>query len=518
MVKLLAFCGHVLMKKIAFISNRSLFERISAFYQGIFQIVFFESFETFSFIRSFELVIHPIKDYSEIEHFKPEYRGQLGLTHIPIIYLIDYFRQGGFVLNNTLDDYLFKPLTPDLLLNRIRVRLDLKELYDRLRQTISQQMAILDLSAVLASEFSYSERLNTVVEKLSEMFHVENLSIILLDEDDSTRARVVADYQTTEWKQLNEIELDLNKYPEIQEAIAKQKPFYVGDINQYQKLEQYVELIESINVQAILILPMIYYEEVLGVISIKFPKKYPRAYHKLINYSMIIANTTAIALKNAKMLQRMRTETEISASYRAKQELFFQTIDDYSRFLDRMDIAMVLVDLTGAIHRNNDQAKKRLSLIDERGACFFDYCTIPAQGELLKKHLKQLNTEDGNESISLKLNMGQRVELVELNIAVVQKNIFMIYFGTTGIRESDIELLNQIRQMVIVFDAGDVIHYTNPTARDILSRNGVDEETISGLIPEARPLCGELFTIALEREQVLAKIVRRGSFYLLIEQ
>ncbi len=420
------------MKKIAFVNNYELFKRLQSYIElnsPDSKVVYFDKIKTITDIESIDLIIHNIDDYSYIEKLKSEDRDKYGLTHIPIIYIIDIFRGGSFALKNTLDDYLFKPFEPELLLNRIYVRLEFKTLYDKVRKMISQQVDILDLSEILSSstEYSYKKRLSIVVEKLSEMFKVENLSIILLDENEE-KAFVVAD-KITNSDNFKEIEIEIKKYPEIEEAIITKKPFYVEDVSDYEKLDKYLHLIKGKNIFSILILPIIYNDKVLGVISIKFPDSNSNLYKELINYSLIIANTTAIALKNAKMVDELKGQTEIATSYKVKQQEFINSIKHYSFFVNKASIPMFIIDKHGTIHLVNTHAEKFLNYnrFDILKVNFFDILNEESQKNEFLQTLKSLDDKNYYTSIDIDIKTPSEIKKnVMFDINMFQKNIFIL--------------------------------------------------------------------------------------------
>ncbi|MBN2695605.1 hypothetical protein JXR93_13170 [bacterium] len=423
------------MKKIAFVQNGELYKRLNLFYNNHFDINYLETIHDIKYSdKSFDLVVYNIEDYSGIETLKSEYRDYLGLSYTPVIFIVDTFRNGSFGLRNALDDYIFKPFEPELLLNRILIKLEFKELSDKLRDIISQQAAIQDLSEVLTSGFSYKKRLRLVVEKLSATFGVENLSIIFIDESDPLKGKVVMDLES-DLDLFQEIELDLNKYPEIRESIKTKKPFYVENIYQYEKLKNFIPNLVERNIYSILIIPIIYIDEILGVISIKFPLSNSEIYQRLINYSLIIANTTAIAIKNATTLEQLRKQTEITTSYKVKQEEFINSMKHYYFLIDKASIPVILIDKTGFIHLINRYCERYFNYDKFKflRLNFWELIKTELDRDLMLSKMKSITKDDFHQSCQITLSFPEGIERsVLLHITAIQKNVYMIHIDISN--------------------------------------------------------------------------------------
>ncbi len=395
-----------------------------------------------------DLLIYSVKNKKELNKFTLEYRAYLNLTNIPIIYIFDRKVYELFHFKNDLDDYMIKPFYIKDIIVRVEIRLNVKNLQDRLRNLINEQITILDLSSVFTSHYNYKTRLKTVVVKLSKIFRADDISMILINDSVS---EVVTDLNSDPKKFIN-IPLNLNKYPEIQDAISIRKPLYIKNIQEYKKLSPYIEHIKNKGIKSILILPIIYHNEVLGVISIKFTSTRSDTYDHLLKYSMIVTNTTAIALKNAQILEKISKEMEIKTSYKIKQQEMAKSLKHYSHFVDKASIPMLLVDIDGNIHFLNKHVENILEY-DKFKILTMDFFSIFSESD--KKTLKnklnsltELNSYMEFDSL-IKLPFTSEKNL-KFNISRFQKNIFLVQIDdqieTNRITENKINALNNVIQ------------------------------------------------------------------------
>jgi len=411
------------LSKIVFFGSKDLFNKTFKILPPNMSSIYIDNLEDIKKIKN-DLLIYSIKSNIELNKFTLEYRSYLNLTNIPIIYIFDRNIYESFHFKNDLDDYMIKPFYITDIVTRVKIRLSVKNLQDRLRNLINEQITILDLSSVFTSHYNYRTRLKTVVVKLSKIFLADDISMILIN---NSIAEVVTDLNSDPKKFVN-IPLNLNKYPEVQEAMSIRKPLYIKNIQEYEKLSPYIKHIKNKGIRSILILPIIYHNEVLGVISIKFTKVRSDTYDHLLKYSMIVTNTTAIALKNAQILEKVSKEMEIKTSYKIKQQEMAKSLKHYSHFVDKASIPMLLIDIEGSIHFLNKHVENILEY-DKFKILSMNFFSIFSENDKLALKKKLISLTETNSYMefesTVKLPFSNEKNL-KFNMSRFQKNIFLV--------------------------------------------------------------------------------------------
>lgn len=125
--------------------------------------------------------------------------------------------------------------------------------------------ALLKISKTLFSTLLFNDVLYQAVRELANRMEVFRCSIVFVD-DKKEIAYVVATYETPETKR---IPLDLKKYPEIVYASQVEEPVFIPDALEHSMLSPFQEILKSIQIKSILVLPLIQGEKILGNLILK---------------------------------------------------------------------------------------------------------------------------------------------------------------------------------------------------------------------------------------------------------
>ncbi len=434
------------MNRICYIGSRELFittKKILNKNIVIKKILSLEELKN----EKLDLLIFSIKKYKELSNLSLEYREYLGLTNIPILYVLDNNSNKKIKLLSSLDDYIIKPFFPKNLKIRINARLEVKYLSDKLRYAITEQMSLLDLSEIFSSNFSYKKSLSILSKKLSKIFKTDLLSILIIEDD---IFKVVADARI-DYESFKEINLDPEKYPEVQEALDTKKIIYIDNVKKYKKLEHFEKYISKKGIKSILILPIIYQDEVLGAISVKFLKSKYKFYKNIINYSMIITNTTALALKNAKSLESVQLENENLIKY--KELAKFSHL--YTEALKKAGIPTLIIENNGTIVYFNNHIEKIVSNIYHKlhNMNFFNLIPLEKR-ERLKEKIKNLKANEhyyhvGNLKLSENKSIwiGMTIRYFKQNNSIIEFDFIEKYKKEQKFLENEIKIYKNIIDM-----------------------------------------------------------------------
>lgn len=248
------------------------------------------------------------------------------------------------------DDFVKKPFRPVELVARVRGQLRLREAHRELGKKEKDAQVVLELTQALASNLDFRSILFTVVQRLAEVVKVDRVSIVLVHDQQSTGYVVAA----SDDEQLRDLPIDLAKYPEIQEVLSKGAPLVVEDAATHPLME----LVRSEAAFASLaILPILYDGKPMGVLFLRSKK--PGAFRdRELALCRTIASAMAIALRNARVLQSLRDQTQEVTVARFEAERRMKSLQRYADFFESSADGIVVLDAEGKLLFSNPRARE----------------------------------------------------------------------------------------------------------------------------------------------------------------
>lgn len=298
-----------------------------------------------------DLVMPDPDGYTVLRHLRADRR----LAEVPVVVLtaLESDEEIARVFASGADDYVHKPFRASELLARIRGQVRVREYVDRLNRREKDQQTVLELTQALASSLDIRDILFTVVQRVASVARVDRCSIVLASEP-STVGFVVA---TSDDEQLRDLAIDLTKYPEIREVLATGKALVIRDASEHPLLEVVRQKETGIEFSSLALVPILHEHGAMGVIFLRSRGKAPFADHEMALVHTV-ANATAIALRNARLLQSLRDETRQSAHARVEAERRVQLFQRYADFFESAADGMVVIDRQGKILFANARARE----------------------------------------------------------------------------------------------------------------------------------------------------------------
>ena len=257
------------------------------------------------------------------------------------------------LLSLGVDDFVGRPVRPAELITRIRAQLRrIPEGHNFARQARDQQI-LLELTETLASSLDIRDILFAVARRVANVAGVDRCSIVLAG-DEPAVGYVVA---TSDDEALRDLPLDLKKYPEIQEVLATGRPLVIPDAERHPLLEIVRQTDQSVSFSSVALVPILHDHEAMGAIFLRAraPTTFPEHQLALLR---AIANTTAIALRNARMLKSLRDQTRQMTHARVEAERRVQLFQRYADFFESAAEGMVVIDRPGRILFTNPRARE----------------------------------------------------------------------------------------------------------------------------------------------------------------
>lgn len=251
------------------------------------------------------------------------------------------------------DDFVSETAPPVELVGRLqgllRVRVDLERMARRERDA----QAMLELTQALASSLDFSEILHTVVRRIAEVVNVDRASIVLVpDTDVHDIGYVVA---TSDDREIANLQIDLDKYPEIQQVLRTRGPLTIADAATHPLLDGVRESVPDHAVGALTLLPIVWRDEAMGVLFLRSALKGVLS-HRDVSFCRIVANATAIALRNARVMQSLRDQTQKVNFARFEAERRLRSLKRYANLFTSAADGLAAVDPDGRMLFANPRA------------------------------------------------------------------------------------------------------------------------------------------------------------------
>jgi PAS domain S-box-containing protein len=262
------------------------------------------------------------------------------------------------------DDFVRKPFKPVELVARIRGQLRLRGVVEALAKKEQDARVVLELTQALASNLDFRGILFTVVQRIAEVARVDRVSIVLVRETGDIGYVVAA----SDDEQLRDLPIDLAKYPEIQQVLSSREPLVVPDVATHPLLEIVRHEGHKSAFSSLAILPILYEGRPMGVLFLRARHAFTFGDREL-DLCKTVSNAMAIALRNARVMQSLRDQTQQVTVARFEAERRLRTLQRYADFFESAADGIIVIDAEGHLLFSNPRARAitGYSEVDLRG-------------------------------------------------------------------------------------------------------------------------------------------------------
>lgn len=251
------------------------------------------------------------------------------------------------------DDFVRKPFKPVELVARVRGQLRLRAAMDQLGKKEKDAGVVLELTQALASNLDFRGILFTVVQRIAEVAKVDRVSIVLVRDQENIGYVVAA----SDDEQLRDLPIDLTKYPEIQQVISESQPCVIEDAATHPLMEIVRTSKQGATFSSLCILPILYEGKPMGVLFLR--SRRPGAFgERELALCQTIASAMAIALRNARVLQSLRDQTQQVTVARFEAERRMRSLQRYADFFESSADGIVVLDAEGRLLFSNPKARE----------------------------------------------------------------------------------------------------------------------------------------------------------------
>jgi PAS domain S-box-containing protein len=249
------------------------------------------------------------------------------------------------------DDFIRKPFRPAELIARIRGQLRIREYVEALGRKERDAKVVLELTQALSSTLDFRNILFTVVRRIAEVARVDRCSIVLV-RDRGDIGYVVA---ASDDKELRDLPIDLDKYPEIQQVMKDGEPLVIEDASTHPLFDIVRAGLPLNAFRSLALLPILFEDRPMGVLFLRGRQPVALREHEL-SLARTVANATAIALRNARILQSMRDQTQQITFARFEAERRLKALQHYADFFHAAADGIVVMDADGQVLFSNPRA------------------------------------------------------------------------------------------------------------------------------------------------------------------
>jgi len=187
------------------------------------------------------------------------------------------------------------------------IALRVREHDERQRRTEREKkelQAFLEITAATNSTLDLHHVLFVVTQRVAHLVNALRCSILQVDEE-ALRCRVLA---SSDDPAINDLSIDLRKYPEVRLAIETRRPVVINDVASERLLDGVRDAITRLGFEAILVLPLVHGENLLGMLFLRAARDGRPFSTGEIASCQVVANASANALRNAMLHDEMRAE------------------------------------------------------------------------------------------------------------------------------------------------------------------------------------------------------------------
>lgn len=282
--------------------------------------------------------------------------GRRALDGLPVLALVDRDDMPAMERSAAagVDDFLTRPIVQAELRARVQSQLRLRGYVEELGAEKQDAQVMLELTQALASSLDYREILYTVVRRIADVVHIERVSIVLAPEQDQGDVGYVV--VASDDQQLSNLRLDLNKYPEIQQVLRTCQPLTINDVSTHPVLDGVRAKVQQTKLSAMSLFPIVWEDQAIGVLFLRAQSERGSLSDREVHFCQIVANATAVALRNARVMQSLRDHTQQITFARFEAERRLRGLKRYADLFASAAEGIAVIDSEGCLLFANPRA------------------------------------------------------------------------------------------------------------------------------------------------------------------
>jgi len=209
------------------------------------------------------------------------------------------------LMQRNIECYLIGPFHKEDFEYKLKTAISRKGSFENIYREKKDLETVLESIHLISSTLDPKEALYFVVSKIAEIINVTRCSMISIPPEERNHAYVIS---SSEDPKIVNLRLDLKKYPEIRKALATRKPVVIRDALKDPLLKEVRNIIAPMGILSILVIPIIFRDEVIGTLFLRTSKSNHTFTEREIRLCTAIANSSANPLYNAFLHEKIENE------------------------------------------------------------------------------------------------------------------------------------------------------------------------------------------------------------------
>lgn len=263
------------------------------------------------------------------------------------------------------DDVLADGVGPGELAARLRARQRAHGDLGALAEERNDARALLDLTQKLTSFLDVREILYTVVQRIADVVQVERASIVMVPEGHPGAAEDVGYVVvTSDDAGVANLQLDLGRYPEIREVLKSRAPLTIPDASTHPVLDAVRDEGGKGQHGSLNLFPLVHEEHAVGVLFLRGATG-GELRARDAELCQTVANATAVALRNARVMQTLRDQTQQVTFARFEAERRLGELRRYADLFASAAEGIAVVSATGHLLFANPRSYSMVGVSEE---------------------------------------------------------------------------------------------------------------------------------------------------------
>lgn len=223
---------------------------------------------------------------------------------------------------------------------------------------------LVEINELVASALDVSELLFTVAHRLAGATEAERVSIVAFPS--GSRARVGYVLASSDNRDLQNLVLDLDRYPELRELIESSQPVLIEDAATHPLFKKEAGSDGTSNFRSIFLFPLIAEKRTLGALVLR--SREPSAVSdRRIRICSSLATALAGALRNSRAFNQLRDRTQQVSNERHEVERKLRETARYASLYENAAEGIACIDAQGRLVFGNRRAMEIAALSERTG-------------------------------------------------------------------------------------------------------------------------------------------------------
>jgi PAS domain S-box-containing protein len=164
---------------------------------------------------------------------------------------------------------------------------------------------------------------------------------------------------------VRDLPIELERYPEIQRVLQTRRPLTIEDATSHPMFWEVRAHVSSTRYPMLTLIPIGSEERAVGVLFLRASEARGSLDEREVSLCQVVANATAIAIRNARVVQKLRDERLAVSSAHIEAEQRVRTLERYADLFQSSADGMAVIDHTGHVIFANPKVSEITGYTDE---------------------------------------------------------------------------------------------------------------------------------------------------------